>query len=418
MIDRYRKSFKKSMSLLKAGIVLLSILIGFLIYQLIGDEKDMAFDIDTRYESENEDIYIKKSQLEQGRQEVTDIEHTGDRFNTEKEEGMKKDAKIVLRENDIVSMKNALYTYEQMMGDLNHLEDRYPDRISIVEAGVSLDGRKIMEVILGNQKSPNHILIQASIHGREYMNTLLAMGQLEDILKNYENGSYHGVSLNSLFDNVCFHILPMTNPDGVTISQRGPEGIRDSILREQLENCYQNDLANGEAGSSREEYWRRWKANARGVDLNRNFDSGWEAYQSVTYPSSDHYKGEKPESEPEVQAILRLVDEYPIVCTIAYHSSGEVVYWDYGSGGNILEADRKLADLVSAITGYSKESSVQSEQDAAGCSDYFVLERGIPSVTIENGSGECPLSMEEFDSIWNSNSQLWPALAKQYCPSN
>lgn len=414
MTDRHRKSFEKTMYLLKAGIVLLSLLVGFLIYQLIRDEKDMAFDLVTRYESKNVDIYIKKSQMEQGRQEVTDIENAGERFNTEKEEGMKKDVKIVRMENDIVSMKNALYTYEQMMGDLKLLERRYPDRISIGEAGVSLDGRKIMEVILGNQRSPKHIMIQASIHGREYMNTLLAMRQLEDILKNFENGSYHGASLKGLFDNVCFHILPMANPDGVTISQRGPEGIRDSTLREQVRNCYRYDLENGEAGSSLEEFWRRWKANARGVDLNRNFDSGWEEYQSVTYPSSDHYKGELPESEPEVQAILRLVDEYPIVCTISYHSSGEVVYWDYGSSGNILEADRELADLVSTITGYSKESSVQSAQDAAGCSDYLVLEQGIPSVTIENGSGECPLSIEEFDSIWNSNYQLWPALAEQY----
>ncbi|HIU74374.1 MAG TPA: peptidase M14 [Candidatus Pelethocola excrementipullorum] len=308
-------------------------------------------------------------------------------------------------------MKDVLYTYEQMIGDLNLMESKYPDKMSVGEAGTSLDGREIMEVILGNQESSNHILIQASIHGREYLNTILAMKQLEDILKNFENGSYRGVSYEKLFDNVCFHILPMTNPDGVTISQSGPDGIRDFFLRKQLEKCYHNDLEHGEGESSREEYWRRWKANARGVDLNRNFDSGWKEYQSVNYPSSDHYKGEKPESEPEVQAILRLAEEYPIVCTISYHSSGEVVYWDYGSSGSVLEADRKLADLVSELTGYPKESSVQSEQDAAGCSDYFVLECGIPSVTIENGSGECPLSMEEFASIWGSNALLWPALA-------
>ena len=363
-----------------------------------------------RYENKDGEYILRRHK---GIQEVVEIGDVGEKLNTEVEEGIYTGGENIQADHDIVTVKGVLYTYEQMLEDLNLMESKYPDRMCVREAGTSLDGRMIMEIILGDRKSPNHILIQASIHGREYLNTILVMKQLEDIIKNFENGSYHGVSYQRLLDNVCFHILPMTNPDGVTISQSGLDGIRDFFLRKQLEKCYQNDLEHGEGGSSREEYWRRWKANARGVDLNRNFDSGWKEYQSVTYPSSDHYKGEKPESEPEVQAILRLADEYPIVCTIAYHSSGEVVYWDYGSSGNVLEADRKLADLVSEITGYPKESSVQSEQDAAGCSDYFVLECGIPSVTIENGSGECPLSMEEFGSIWGSNALLWPALAER-----
>lgn len=405
-MNNQKRTFQRRIVLLAVGIIVSGVLIGFLIYQLIGGKKDRSLEYESRNKSENESAYVADNEKELAGKGGTDIDNAGGNYDTgtdaEKTAG------------DIVSVENALYTYEQMVEDLELLKDRYPGRLSVWEAGRSADGRKIMGGVLGNTDSPNHILIQASIHGREYMNTLLVMKQLEEVLKNYENGSYYGRSYESLFNDVCFHILPMTNPDGVTISQSGPEGIRDSSLREQLENCYQNDLTNGEGIGSREEYWKRWKSNARGVDLNRNFDSGWEEFQGVSYPSADHYKGEMPESEPEVQAILNVADRYPMICTISYHSSGEVIYWDYGSDGEILEADRNLADLVSDITGYSKESSVQSAQDAAGCSDYFVLERGIPSVTIENGSGQCPLSIEEFDFIWNANSQLWPALAEKY----
>ena len=165
------------------------------------------------------------------------------------------------------------------------------------------------------------------------------------------------------------------------------------------------------------EYWKRWKANARGVDLNRNFDSGWRSFQGASMPSADHYKGPYPGSEPEVEAILSVAEEYPLACTLSYHSSGNVIYWDYGCGGELLERERKLARLAGRVTGYEQVSSIQDAQDAAGCSDYFVLERGIPSVTIENGAGECPLSMEEYPAIWSANRFLWPALAR-FLPDN
>lgn len=305
-----------------------------------------------------------------------------------------------------------MYSYEQMLTELELLKNTYPNLMILQEAGTSLDGRKIMEVIVGNPDTSRHILIQSTIHGREYMNTRLAMTQLGEILRKYTYATYHGIPYECLFEQVCFHILPMTNPDGVTISQLGLKGIRNSSLKSILENCRQNDLGRVDDEISADMYWKRWKANARGVDLNRNFNSGWKAYQGSVRPSFERYKGECPESEPEVQTILKVAENNPTICTISYHSSGEVIYWDYGSTEEILEADRQLAKLVSHIIGYSMESSVQSAQDAAGCSDYFVLEKNIPSVTIENGKADCPLPMEEFGPIWKANDNLWPALAE------
>lgn len=99
---------------------------------------------------------------------------------------------------------------------------------------------------------------------------------------------------------------------------------------------------------------------------------------------------------------------------ISYHSTGSVIYWDYGSSGEVYEKDAELAGLVSSLTGYERSSSVQSAQDAAGCSDYFVLKEYIPPVTIENGYSACPIGIEEFPSIWASNAELLPALAYNY----
>ena len=315
---------------------------------------------------------------------------------------------------EYVSKDSANYTYEQMMEDLEEMSAAYPSLITVNICGTSLDGRAIPEAIIGNRESTKHIFIQASIHAREHINTLLAMAQIEQLLVHHADGVYVDASYDELLSQVCFHILPMSNPDGVTISQMGIDGIRDEGLKEILRGCYQNDLDNGRTSSDIDSYWRKWKANARGVDLNRNFDAGWETYEGVSYPSSDHYKGDAPVSEPETQAIVNAVHACGAVLTISYHSTGSLIYWDYGSNGEVYEADAMLANIAQAITGYSAVSSVQSSQDAAGCSDYFVLKEGTPSVTIENGYSECPIGIEEFPSIWNSNAELLPALALNY----
>lgn len=315
---------------------------------------------------------------------------------------------------DFVSTESSMYTYEQMMTDLEEMANAFPTLLTVNICGTSLDGRAIPEAVLGNQGSGRNICIQASIHAREYINTLVAMEQIEQMLTHHADGSYSGVSYDELLSSVCFHILPMSNPDGVTISQMGIDGIRDESLKEILRNCYQNDLDNGRTSSEMDYYWATWKANARGVDLNRNFDAGWETYEGVYYPSSDHYKGEAPVSEPETRAIVDAVHACGAVLTISYHSTGSVIYWDYGSTGEVYEQDAALVNLVESVTGYAATSSVQSSQDAAGCSDYFVLAEGIPSVTIENGYGACPIDIGEFPGIWYSNADLLPALALSY----
>lgn len=55
--------------------------------------------------------------------------------------------------------------------------------------------------------------------------------------------------------------------------QEGAAGISDEALKSQLEECYQRAVDSGSTYSDRMQYFSVWKANARGVDLNRNFDA-------------------------------------------------------------------------------------------------------------------------------------------------
>jgi len=316
-------------------------------------------------------------------------------------------------ERPTIAIDNALYTYDDMVRDLNAMQAYYPQYLKVNELARTADNRQILEAIVGNENAPKKIVIQASIHGREHMNTMLVMRQMEELLNNYETGSYDGHPYSQLLNDIAFHIIPMSNPDGVMISQFGIDGIQSTDLKELLNNCRNYDLQAGNI-SDDSMYWARWKSNARGVDLNRNFASGWDAFQGASQPSFEKYKGEMPASEIETQTILDLAQKTNAICVISYHSAGNLIYWDYGSTGEIYEKDRELTEMVSRLTGYTMQSTIQSSTDAAGCSDYFVLAKEIPAITIENGGGQCPLSINEFLPIWNANQDLLPALLAFY----
>ena len=289
----------------------------------------------------------------------------------------------------IVQVSNLTYSYEQMQQDLDALEERYPGQMQVDSLGTTADGRDITEVILGDVNAEHHILIQATMHAREYMNTVLAMNQIEDYLRDSERRSYAGQTWEDV-------------------------GIHEKKKKKQVEQCYQTDLANGKGSSDMEQYFRTWKANAEGVDLNRNFDAGWESYIGASGPSTECYKGTAPASEAESKAVLSVAENYDLDCCIAYHSFGNLIYWNYGSQGDVLNADQELAQCVSDVTGYEMHSTVQDSTDAAGCSDYFVLNLGIPAVTIENGGSECPMPIEEYQPMYQRNQDLWAAVAWFY----
>ena len=87
--------------------------------------------------------------------------------------------------------------------------------------------------------------ICAATHAREYMTAQLVMKQLEYYCAHYEDGSYNGTAYRDIFENTCFVIVPMVNPDGVSISQFGEEGLNREDLRQNLRAIYESDKNGG-----------------------------------------------------------------------------------------------------------------------------------------------------------------------------
>ncbi len=296
------------------------------------------------------------------------------------------------------------YTHDQMAQDIALLQQRYGSRMQVSTIGTSLDGRALYDCIVGNPAASKHILVQAGIHGREYLNPMLLMQQMEMALANYDTGSFHGTPLSSMFSQVAIHFVPMTNPDGISISQFGLDGLRSQELKEAVARCYMTDLAAGRTDDFAT-YLTKWKANAQGVDLNVNFDAQWETIYTAATNSYSGYKGTAPGSEPESKAMIALYQShYPWKAVINYHSMGNVIYWDI-LGNKVQGPSLELAQLMSAVTGGYQ---ILPSEGGGGYKDWIQLcENPVPSVTLETGSVTCPIPLSGYGEIWSRNRLTW-----------
>ena len=285
------------------------------------------------------------------------------------------------------------YSYDQMRQDMTVFQTAYPDIIEVETIGTSELGREIPVLRIGNPDAEYHILLQGAIHGREHMTAWLIMAMADYWLDH---------DLLSTGD-ICYHLIPMTNPDGVMISQ-------SQILTEKQREIYQNDLDSGYTSAKEKKYALSWKANGLGIDLNRNFSSGWQEVFNRKGPSSQQYRGESPFCAAETMALRDYTLRYPFAATISYHASGSVIYYSYGSKQPVNSDSKSLAQAVKAVTGYPLETSADAE--GAGYKDWAIDALEIPSLTVEIGCQEAPLALREIYSIFARNLDVLPAIAR------
>ena len=278
------------------------------------------------------------------------------------------------------------YSYEQMQADLKILADKFPDQLTLSSIGKSEQGRDLTLCLLGNPNAEKNILLQAAIHGREHVVTQIAVGEIDYILHHQDMVLANGMTVADLLEVVCIHIIPMSNPDGVTISQT--QTVPDAFA----------DLYEGQS-----EIANTWKANANGVDLNANFDADWERYNSIyesTSPAFAGYKGDSPECAAESKALADYLRSMQFDLTLSYHTSGSVIYWsyDYDNHATVNQKSKEIAELISAENGFSLGK--QATSSTAGFKDYAMQAYDIPSLTIEFSQVDSPAPFSEFELTW------------------
>ena len=180
--------------------------------------------------------------------------------------------------------------------------------------GYSVRHRPIVAVEIGDPDSPVRVLIVGCIHGNEPAGIAIATA----------------LARRAPPAEADVWIVPDLNPDGVAAGTR---------------------------------------ANADGVDLNRNFPQAW---RPLGPPGSSEYAGPRPLSEPESRLIAALVTRLRPRLTIYYHQALDTV--DDSEGP--VAAERRYARLAGlplrALTDYP--GSAVGWQDALLGPTAFVVE--------------------------------------------
>lgn len=298
----------------------------------------------------------------------------------------------------IVNTRHLKYTYSEMENDIYALRNKYQEYVHVNILGTTVDDRNIYEVVLGNPDTAKCVMFQATVHAREYMCSQLVMKQIEYCLDNYEK-KYNGESIHDILDKVCIHIVPMANPDGVTLAQKGIKGIRNKKLRKKLKKM---------PGISNPS---NWKANARGVDINRQFDYKFEKNRSLKrYACYAGYGGSSPASERESKALLYVVDTYKPKAVVNYHAMGNVIFHNYKADKATAKKTKRLTAKIKKLTGYSYIGT----SPGPGFANYLNRKRGIPSTTVEIGMYTTPVPISQFKAVWKQNKNVMIAVAQMY----
>lgn len=253
--------------------------------------------------------------------------------------------------------------------------------VDFFTVGYSLLSQPVYGVHIGNY-SGNQLLIEGSIHAREYITALLIV----DLVKYLYDKPIDG----------GIYFIPMVNPDGVQLVLEGTKGLKCEKQAEFLTNV--ND---GNTDFS------QWKADANAVDLNVNFDALWGGgSQNVFCPAPGNFVGYYPNSEREVNNLINFTLKNQPNATISYHTKGEVIYYGFEVlDQNQLARDLNIAEAIRDVTGYQ---IIKTENSTGGYSDWVSLNLGVPAYTIEVGESALPhpIGLDQLPKIFEQNKDV------------
>ena len=281
--------------------------------------------------------------------------------------------------------------YKTLCNNINSLGRAFPFlRIGLL--GHSLCRRRIYALRLG--RAPNPIVIAAGFHAQEWITTLVLLRFAQCVCACAQNRSeLCGTDIGSAISRREIIFVPCVNPDGIEIALNGAATA----------GCYSplvSEVCAGDLSS--------WNANARGVDMNHNFNAGWqisrelEKKAGIDSPAPRRYGGEHPESEPEARALADLCRSRLPRSAFALHSQGEEIFYSYGR--HTPQRSTQLARIFAAASGYElvENSGLYSH---AGFKDWFIEEFHRPAFTFELGKGKNPLPLSDLDDIYSKIEQ-------------
>ena len=255
-------------------------------------------------------------------------------------------------------------------------------------------GRPIRTLVLGN--GPRKVIYSAAHHANEWITTPVLLKFAEELAEAIQTGGQlFSTDARTLAENTTIYLVPMVDPDGVDLVTGAiePGTIQYETARTLADRYPAISFSSG------------WKANLLGVDLNLNYPAGWlqareiKFTQGYTRPGPRDFVGRAPLDQRETRALAGYTRFIDPELVLAYHSQGEVIYWQFGEE---VPGARELGERFAKVSGYEL-ADTPYESSFAGYKDWFIQEFRRPGYTIEVGTGDNPLPLSQFDKIYRDN---------------
>lgn len=232
-------------------------------------------------------------------------------------------------------------TYEKIYYSLWETAQRYHNFTQFRVIGNSHDERMIPMLELGEGAAV--VFCIAGFDGCEQWMSTCLVQMIQEYCRAFESNW----SLDDLFQvrelledyRLCF--IPVVNPDGFEIHEKGFGAIRNPIYRQMLRMM--------------ETEPEEFSYNARGMDLRRNFPTSYYSRERVY---------QEPASENETRALIRIFQEYKSIGLLSFCRTGKrIVYYRHQQTFAYNQRCSRFGRHLQKRSCYKLEKTISGESD-------------------------------------------------------
>jgi hypothetical protein len=158
-------------------------------------------------------------------------------------------------------------------------------------------------------------------------------------------------------------------------------------------------LLNGDKNSP----WGR--PNGNGVNLNRNFPTGWGGNGADILPDSGNYRGPAPASEPETQALISYGQKVQPTMFFDWHNYSELNLHGWGETPRstaLSRSSKPIADRIAHLNQHKSIKAYDLYPVTGSTSDWALGSLKIPGFVMETGN-EKYLTDAEYANVRRKN---------------
>lgn len=280
-------------------------------------------------------------------------------------------------------VKPVLFDYSTNKYLLEELVKEYPFLKAEI-CGKTVLGRGIFSLSVGSVH--NSVIYVGGFSGDDGISPLLLYMFIEDLCKCIKTKCHLcSVDMSRALSQLGVTVIPCINPDGRQINLYGPESTR-SLRKFLLKNGCDD--------------WSLWCANAKGVDIRRNFSPAFafmntkSAEKGIMGPCKQGFCGEYAESESETKTLTRLCRIRSFRQCMTVEAKGESL--SFTTGPNELPESDIMSKIIAQSCFYNSENGYS--EDNCGFPLWFSTEFSRPAFLLK--AGRSSDTYNEADEIY------------------